>query len=167
MGRETIEYNDSASRVKLFMVKETSSVSSVDQSSRMSSSTTVPVAESSSHRSSLFTQFAVLSPRLAKETEEEQRRRRGGESNRDTKTKDAAARKTEDENETRAKGRQLTSFVIYILALAFLHCKNNYRIPGFLYPTFLILCSVYGEYADQNKIDPISRRSFEQKRFKS
>jgi hypothetical protein len=108
MGRETIEYNDSASRVKLFMVKETSSVNSVDQPSR-TSSTTVPVADSSSHRTSLFTQFTVLSPRLVKETEE-QRRRRGGESNRDTKTNDAAAKKTAEENETRAKGRQLTSF---------------------------------------------------------
>jgi hypothetical protein len=110
MGRETIEYNDSASRVKLFMVKETSSVSSGDQSSRTSTNTVpVVVDDSSSHRTSLFTQFTVLSPRLVKETEEH-RRRRGGESNRNTKTNNAAAKKTEEENETRAKGRQLTSF---------------------------------------------------------
>jgi hypothetical protein len=107
MGRETIEYNDSASRVKLFMVKETSSLDSGDQSSR-TSSTTVPVADSSSQRSSLFTQFTMLSPRLVNETEEQ--RRRGEESNRDAKTIDAAARKTEEKNETRTKGRQLTLF---------------------------------------------------------
>jgi hypothetical protein len=108
MGRETIEYNDSASRVKLFMVRETSSVSSGDQSSR--TSTTVPLTDSRSHRSSLFTQFTVLSPRLVMETEEQ--RRQGGESNRDAKKIDDAARKTEEKNETKTKGRQLTSVVI-------------------------------------------------------
>jgi len=125
MGGETIEFKDSASRIKFFMVKErktTVNVDSVDQSS------TISLSESSGHRSPLIS-FPTLS-KFEKETGEQQRR----ESNRETEMGDVLAKKNEKDPEARNTGKLLRFFYLFICVH---HCslkvhRHEIFLSGFL-----------------------------------